>query len=183
VRRWNQWETRSVQNPQVWPLDYLHGAVAGRQTCPIINKEVTVSVNKWYGIGNLCRDPETKYTPSGVCVCNFSIACNERFTDKNGDKHENVEFINIVAWRQLAEICGKYLQKGKQVFISGKLQTRSYDDRDGKKRYISEIVADQMQLLGSRAEQGQAADSGSQGESGGQNRVPGINEDEDLIPF
>lgn len=107
-----------------------------------------MSVNKWIGIGNMTRDPELKYTPSGTAVCNFSIACNERFKGKDGQMQERAEFINIVAWRNLAEICGKYLQKGKQVYIEGRIQTRSYDDKDGNKRYITEIVADQLRMLG-----------------------------------
>lgn len=107
-----------------------------------------MSVNKWIGIGNLTRDPEIKYTPSGTAVCNFTIACNERYKDRDGKQQEKAEFINIVAWKQLAEICGKYLHKGKQVYIEGRIQTRSYEDKDGNKRYVTEIVADKMQILG-----------------------------------
>ena len=107
-----------------------------------------MSVNKWLGIGNLTKDPELKYTPQGTAVCTFSIACNERYKDRDGNQKEKTEFINIVAWRQLAEICEKYLTKGKQVYIEGKIQTRSYEDKDGNKRYITEIVADKMQMLG-----------------------------------
>lgn len=117
-----------------------------------------MSVNKCIFVGNLTKNPELKYTPQGTAVCTFSIACNERFKDRDGNKQERVEYINIVAWRQLAEICGNFLQKGKQVYIEGKIQTRSYDDRDGNKRYITEIVADQMQMLGSKSD-----DQGSYG--------------------
>jgi len=106
-----------------------------------------MSVNKWIGIGNLTRDPELKYTPAGVAVCNFAIACNEKYKDREGTQQEKVEFINIVVWRGLAEVCGKYLVKGQQVYIMGKIQIRSYDDRDGNKKYITEIVADDMQML------------------------------------
>ncbi len=120
-------------------------------------------VNKVILIGNLTKDPELKYTPSGVAVCNFGIACNETYKDKDGVKQEKVEFINIVVWRQLAEVCAKYLQKGKQIFVEGKIQNRSYDDRDGNKRYISEVVIHDMTMLGGR-------DGGGQNQDGSQNR-------------
>jgi len=107
-----------------------------------------MSVNKVILVGNLGKDPELRYTPSGAAVANFTIATTERYKDRDGQTQEKTEWHNIVAWRQLAEICGKYLHKGKQVYIEGKIQTRSYDDRDGNKRYITEIVADQMQMLG-----------------------------------
>src|SRR5690606_16589674 len=110
-------------------------------------------------VGNLGKDPELRYTPSGAAVATFSLATSERYKDRNGEQQEKTEWHNIVAWRQLAEICGKYLHKGKQVYIEGRIQTRSYDDRDGNKRYITEIVADQMQMLGRAGE-----------DSGGYNR-------------
>ena len=115
-----------------------------------------MSVNKAILVGNLGRDPELRYTASGTAVCTFSIATSERYKNRDGQQQEKTEWHNIVAWRQLAEICGKYLHKGKQVYIEGKIQNRSYDDRDGNKRYISEIVADQMQMLGGRGEEGGA---------------------------
>lgn len=107
-----------------------------------------MSVNKVILVGNLGKDPELRYTASGTAVATFSLATTERYKDREGTQQEKTEWHNIVAWRQLAEICGKYLHKGKQVFIEGKIQSRSYDDRDGNKRYITEIVADQMQMLG-----------------------------------
>ena len=111
-----------------------------------------MSVNKVILVGNLGKDPELRYTPSGAAVATFSMATTNPFKDKEGNKQ--TEWHNIVAWCQLAEICGKYLHKGKQVYIEGRIQTRSYDDRDGNKKYITEIVADQMQMLGSRDDQG-----------------------------
>ena len=114
-----------------------------------------MSVNKWIGIGNLTKDPEQRFTGSGTAVCNFSIACNEKIKGKDGNYQEKVEYINIVAWSKLAEVCGKYLKKGKQVYIEGRIQTRSYDDKSGNKKYVTEIVADQMQMLGSREAQGE----------------------------
>lgn len=109
-----------------------------------------MSVNRVILIGNLGKDPELKYTSSGTAVATFSLATTERYKDKQGEQQEKTEWHNVVAWRQLAEICGKYLHKGKQVYLEGKIQTRSYDDRDGNKRYITEIVADQMQMLGGK---------------------------------
>lgn len=118
-----------------------------------------MSVNKVILVGNLGKDPELRYTPSGTAVATFSLATTERYKDRDGQKQEKTEWHNIVAWRQLAEICGKFLHKGKQVYIEGKIQTRSYDDRDGNKRYITEIVVDQMQMLGTK-------DDGQQGGGG-----------------
>lgn len=122
-----------------------------------------MSVNKWIGIGNLTRDPELRQA-GDTPVCNFSIACNERYKDRNGQQQEKTEFVNIVAWRQLAEICGKYLHKGKQVYVEGKLTTRKWQDKDGKDKYTTEVVLSEMQMLGSRddsqREQRQASGSG-----------------------
>ena len=107
-----------------------------------------MSVNKVILVGNLGKDPELRYTAAGAAVVTFSLATTDRFKDKDGN--QKTEWHNIIAWRQLAEICGKYLHKGKQVYIEGRIQYRTYDDRDGNKRYITEVVADQMQMLGSR---------------------------------
>jgi len=104
------------------------------------------SLNKVQLIGNLGKDPELKYTSSGVAVSNFSIATAESWKDAEGNNQEKTEWHNIVAWRKLAEICGEWLKKGKRVYIEGKLQTRSYE-KDGVKRYVTEIVADQMLML------------------------------------
>ncbi|HEX9875003.1 MAG TPA: single-stranded DNA-binding protein [Deferrimonas sp.] len=113
-----------------------------------------MSVNKVILVGNLGKDPELRYTPAGAAVATFSLATSERYKDKQGQMQEKTEWHNVVAWRQLAEICGKFLHKGKQVYIEGKIQTRSYDDRDGNKKYITEIVADQMQMLGRAGDEG-----------------------------
>lgn len=119
-----------------------------------------MAVNKVILVGNLGKDPELRYTPSGDAVATFTLATSEKFKGRDGQMQEKTEWHNIVAWRQLAEICGKFLHKGKQVYLEGKIQTRSYDDRDGNKRYITEIVADQMQMLGSKGE-GEGRSSGS----------------------
>ncbi len=126
-----------------------------------------MSVNKVILVGNLGKDPELRYTPSGTAVVTFSLATTERYKDRDGNKQTKTEWHNIVAWRQLAEICGKYLHKGKQIYIEGKIQNRSYDDRDGNKRYISEVVVNEMQMLGSRDDNQQG---GGGGYAGSQNQ-------------
>jgi single-strand DNA-binding protein len=108
-------------------------------------------INKVILIGRLGSDPEVRYTPSGVAVANFNIATSEEWKDKDsGEKKERTEWHRIVAWRRLGEICGEYLSKGKQVYIEGRLQTRDWEDRDGNKRYTTEIVANDVQFLGAR---------------------------------
>lgn len=115
-------------------------------------------INKVILVGRLGRDPEVRYTPSGVAVANFSMATSEEWKDKDtGDKKERTEWHRIVAWRRLGEICGEYLHKGSQIYIEGKLQTRDWEDRDGNKRYTTEIVAQNMQMLDSPAKGGKAA--------------------------
>ncbi len=108
------------------------------------------SVNKVILIGRLGKDPEIRYTNDSTPVANFSIATSEYYKDRNGERQETTEWHNIVAWRQLAEISEKFLHKGKQVFIEGKLRTRSWEDKDGNKKYATEIVADNITLLGRR---------------------------------
>ena len=108
-------------------------------------------INKVISIGRLGSDPEVRYTPSGVAVANFNIATSEEWKDKDtGEKRERTEWHRIVAWRRLGEICGEYLSKGRQVYVEGKLQTRDWEDRDGNKRYTTEIVATDVQFLGTR---------------------------------
>ncbi len=109
------------------------------------------SLNKVILIGNLGKDPELSYTPSGVAVAKFSIATGERWKDQEGNMQERTEWHNIVAWRKLAEICGQYLKKGSKVYLEGRLQTRSWDDKNtGQKRYATEVVADDLIMLDSR---------------------------------
>jgi single-strand DNA-binding protein len=98
-------------------------------------------VNKVILVGNLGRDPEVRYTPSGQAVANFSIAVSENWTDKQGQKQERTEWVRIVVWGKTAENCGEYLSKGRQVYIEGKLQTREYTDKEGVKKYSTEVVA------------------------------------------
>jgi single-strand DNA-binding protein len=109
------------------------------------------SVNKVILVGNLGRDPEVRYMPNGEAVANFSIATTENWKDKSGAKQEKTEWHNIVMYRRLAEIAGEYLKKGRPVYIEGRLQTRKWE-KDGVTRYTTEIIADQMQMLGSGRE-------------------------------
>ncbi len=105
-------------------------------------------VNKVILIGNLGRDPEIRYTTSGQAVSNFTIATTEVRPNKSGEKDEFTEWHRIVAWGRLAEICGEYLSKGKTVYIEGTLRTRSWEDKEGRKRWTTEVVAQNMQMLG-----------------------------------
>ncbi len=98
-------------------------------------------------IGNLTRDPELRKTPSGQSVCSFSLATNRVYVDAAGQKKENADYHNIVAWGKLAEICGQYLNKGKKVYIDGRIQTREWEGTDGQKRYRTEVVAENMIML------------------------------------
>jgi single-strand DNA-binding protein len=110
------------------------------------------SVNKVILIGRLGRDPEIKYTPSGAPVAKFSVATDEVFKDRAGEQQRRTEWHNIVAWNKLAEICGEYLTKGKQVYIEGSIRSRQWEDQSGNKRTAYEIVAREMKMLGSRAD-------------------------------
>src|SRR5947209_12446561 len=116
-------------------------------------------VNKVILIGNLGKDPEVRYTPSGQAVANFTIATNENWTDKQGQKQERTEWHRVVVWGKMAEVVGQHLTKGRQVYVEGRLQTRSWDDKtSGQKRYATEIVANTVQFLGGA---GQSAGAGA----------------------
>jgi single-strand DNA-binding protein len=108
------------------------------------------SVNKVILVGNLGRDPEVRFMPNGEAVCNFSIATTDSWKDKSGAKQERTEWHNIVMYRKLAEIAGEYLKKGRPVYVEGRLQTRKWQTKEGQDRYTTEIIADQMQMLGGR---------------------------------
>jgi single-strand DNA-binding protein len=109
-----------------------------------------MDLNKVMLIGRLTRDPESRTTPQGVTVTNFGLATGRVWKDNQGNTQERTEFHNIVTWRRLAEICAQYLAKGRQIYIEGHLQTRSWEDQAGKKNYRTEVVADNMIMLGSR---------------------------------
>jgi single-strand DNA-binding protein len=130
---------------------------SGGRSKPMAGK----SVNKVILIGNLGKDPEVKYTPSGTAVAKITLATNERFKDKNGEWQDRTEWHNVVLWQRLAEIAGEYLKKGGKVYIEGRLQTRSWDDKQtNQKKYMTEVVASDLVLLGGRGEGGGGGDSG-----------------------
>jgi single-strand DNA-binding protein len=106
------------------------------------------SVNKVILIGNLGADPELRYTPGGKAVATLRLATSEQWMGKDGQKGEHTEWHRVVAWARLGEICGEYLHKGSQIYIEGRLQTKAWEDKDGNKRYTTEIIAQRMQMLG-----------------------------------
>ena len=107
--------------------------------------------NKVVLMGNLTRDPELRYTPTGTAVANLRIAVNRRFRDRSGEQKEEVCFLTIVVWDKQAELCNQYLQKGSPVFVEGRLQSRSFEDKSGNKRNVIEVRAERVQFLGGRA--------------------------------
>ena len=134
-------------------------------------------VNKVILVGNLGDDPIVRFTKNGNAVASFSIATSEKWTGKDGEKHEKTEWHRIIAWNKLGEICGEYLSKGKQVYIEGKLQTRKWEDNDGNEKHTTEIVANNMTMLGQRG-----SSEGSGHQSSGSQTPPEDFEDDD-IPF
>lgn len=126
-----------------------------------------MSVNKVILIGRLGQNPDIRYTPSGAAVANFSVATNENWTDKSGQKQEKTEWHRVVVWGKLAQLCGEYLSKGRQVYLEGRLQTRQWQDKDNQTKYTTEVVASAIQFLGAntgaspRAESGNGVDHGA----------------------
>ena len=130
------------------------------------------SVNKVILIGNLGRDPEVRYATSGSAICNVTIATSRQWKDKtSGERQEETEWHRVVFYDRLAEIAGEYLKKGRPVYVEGRLKTRKWTDKDGVEKYTTEIVADQMQLLGSREGMGDGGGEGGGG-GGGQRSAP-----------
>lgn len=129
-------------------------------------------LNKHMIIGTLGRDPEVKYTASGTAVANLSVATNEKFKNKAGEWEDRTDWHNVTLWGRLAEIAGEYLSKGKQVYIEGRVQTRKWQDKDGKDRYTTETVGERMQMLGGKAEKKEHKDE-----------PPEPPFDDDSIPF
>jgi single-strand DNA-binding protein len=140
-----------------------------------------MAVNKAILIGNLGKDPELKYTPSGKAVATFSLATTERWTGQDGQKNESTTWHNIVAWGKQAEVIKEYLSKGRQVYIEGRIVNRSYDDKDGNKRYISEVVVQNFQFLGNRG--GGSQDSGDSGPGDMPQMPPSDSGSDDDLPF
>jgi single-strand DNA-binding protein len=154
------------------------------------------SVNKVILIGNLGRDPEVRYTPSGAAICNVTIATSRQWKAKDsGEKMEETEWHRVVFYDRLAEIAGEYLKKGRPVYVEGRLKTRKWQDKDGVDKYTTEIIAEQMQLLGSREGMGSGADEGASrpstpaqqrpagGKPAGQKSSTGFDDMDDDIPF
>ncbi|GAM08680.1 single-stranded DNA-binding protein [Geobacter sp. OR-1] len=147
------------------------------------------SLNKVMLIGNLGKDPEVRYTTSGQAVASFSVATSEKFKNRNGEMEERTEWHNVVLWGRQAEIAGEYLAKGRTVFIEGRLQTRKWQDKDGRDRYTTEIVGDRMQMLGGKGEGGSGGRQGGgrPATEGGYNSAPAYEEPsfnpDDDIPF
>lgn len=125
-------------------------------------------LNKVFLVGNLGRDPEVRSTPSGQAVATFSVATSRKWRDRDGNRQEQTEWHNVVCWGKQAEIAGQYLTKGKQVFVEGRLQTRSWDDKNsGEKRYKTEIICENFQMLGGRPGSGGGGGGDFDGSEGG----------------
>jgi single-strand DNA-binding protein len=146
-------------------------------------------VNKAILVGNLGRDPELRQTPNGQSVVNFTLATSENWTDKSGERQERTEWHRIVVWGRTAEMCNQYLSKGRTVYIEGRIQTREWEDKDGNKRYTTEINAQTVQFIGPRQDGGggsggssYSGGSYSGGQSSGPDMDPGPPVDDD-IPF
>jgi single-strand DNA-binding protein len=120
-----------------------------------------MSVNRAILVGRLGRDPETRYTSGGQAVCNFTLATDETYRDRNGERQKRTEWHRIVVWGKQAEIAQQYLHKGSLIFVEGRIQTRQWDDREGQKRTTVEIVASNFRMLGGRGEGGMAAGAGA----------------------
>ncbi|GET23906.1 single-stranded DNA-binding protein [Prolixibacter sp. NT017] len=148
-----------------------------------------MSINKVILVGNVGKDPEIRHLDNNVSVANFPLATSETYTNKNGERITNTEWHNVVAWRGLAEVCEKYVQKGKQLYIEGKIRTRSYE-QDGTKKYMTEIFADTLQMLGrkddfqndSAPDRSSATVNEPNGNNGSFDNSPGETEEDDL-PF
>lgn len=125
-----------------------------------------MSVNKVILVGRLGQAPEVRYTPGGAAVANFSIATNESWLDKSGQKQERTEWHRIVVWGKLAELCGQYLAKGRQVYVEGRMQTRQWQDKDGQTKYTTEVQAQTVQFLGAQAGQGEQRTAAAPSEFG-----------------
>jgi single-strand DNA-binding protein len=145
------------------------------------------SVNKAILVGNLGKDPEVRHLEGGVAVARFPIATSETFKDKNGEKQERTEWHNIVVWRGLAEVAEKYLKKGQSVYIEGKIRTSNYQDKEGIQRYSTEIVADNMTMLGGRGDSGASTNNQDSGNTAANSRTetpaPAFEGEPDDLPF
>ena len=143
-----------------------------------------MSVNKVILVGNVGQDPEVRYLDNNTPVCNIRLATSESYKNRNGERVTSTEWHNVVLWRGLAEVADKYVKKGSQLYIEGKLRTRSWDDKDNNKRYTTEIVADVMQMLGRRGEESSQSGPGSTSEPLPEERTQQDTDDQaDDLPF
>ena len=131
-----------------------------------------MSVNKVILVGRLGQDPEMRYTPSGTAVCNLSLATSESFQDRNGERQERTEWHRLVVWGKIGETCSKYLKKGRQVYVEGRLQTRSWEDKNGQKRYTTEINANNVQFLGPKPDRDHSEGNHSSGREAPSEQLP-----------
>jgi single stranded DNA-binding protein (ssb) len=143
---------------------------------------MAASLNKVLLIGNLTRDPELRYVPSGTAVATFTIAINRVYTSQAGEKKEEVAFVKIVVWGRRAEVCGEYLSKGSPVFIEGRLQSRSWEGQDGQKRSTTEVIADNVQFLRGAGATGKSGDPAVKGDAAHPD-VATINLNEEIGPI
>ena len=144
-----------------------------------------MSFNKVILIGNVGKDPEVRHLETGIAVASFTLATTERYKNRNGELQDQTEWHNIVCWRNLAELSEKYIRKGAQIFVEGKIRTRSWSDQTGQKRYTTEIVADNIRLLGKRADAPQQGGYQQAQRPVSQPQVPdfSIEEVSDDLPF
>ena len=146
------------------------------------------SLNKVQIIGNLGGDPDMRFTANGCSVANFNVACSRRYTTRDGEQRDDTEWVRVVCWERLAELAGQYLSKGRQVYVEGRLQTREWEDRDGNRRWTTEVVANDIQFLSGRGGGGDD-DWGGGGRSGGggggyeRGGPPPAGMDADDLPF
>ncbi len=151
---------------------------------------MAASLNKVFLMGNLTRDPELRYVPSGAAVANFTVAVNRQYKDTTGEKKEEVSFMRVVVWGKMAEVCGEYLAKGRPVLVEGRLKSRTWEAQDGSKRSALDVIATSVQFLGGSkqgAPAGQSSGQGAQAAQGGQPAQEYIDVDQqpegDEIPF
>jgi len=140
------------------------------------------SLNKVMVMGNLTRDPELRYTPNGTAVANFTVAVSRTFNAATGEKKEETSFVRVVCWTKLAEVCSKYLTKGRPVFVEGRLQSRSWQEADGKKRNTLEVVAQNVQFMG-KAPEGSNAGGSVEADAAPVDELPADIKQDEEVPF
>ena len=144
---------------------------------------MAASLNKVFLMGNLTRDPELRYVPSGTAVANFTVAVNRPYKDSAGEKKEEVSFIRVVVWGKMAEICGEYLTKGRPVLVEGRLKTRSWEGQDGQKRSVLEVVANSVQFVGARGEKAPAGEARPAADEYGAVESIDVDQESGEVPF